>query len=191
MDNHSSAIELAAETKRLWIQIEDPDPRSQEYADADGQSAIELEAVTKPGVRRSANWIAAIRRYEAFGEQHDRSPRENTRRRETLPAFERRLAEWARYQRRFEGGLCRYQETRLDISPWFLWDPQDAQWQVQLDACMRWTVKHGQLPRLNAADRNEFLLARWINRQLRQMKTAGLIAGRLQRFERLLALVAE
>jgi len=147
--------------------------------------------VTKPGGRRSGNWIGAIRRYEAFGQLHDHAPRENTRRRETLPVIERRLGEWARYQRRFEGGLCRYQEIRLDTSYWFQWDPQDATWQAQLDACLRWVAEHGQLPRLSKADRNEFLLARWVNRQLQQMKTAGLGAERLQRFERLLALVAE
>lgn len=52
-----------------------------------------------------------------------------------------------------------------------------------------WSMVRSIIPALILETR--MCLARWVNRQLRQMKTAGLGAGRLRRFERLTALVAE
>ncbi len=88
-----------------------------------------------------------------------RAPRENTRARTTLGDEERRLGEWARYQRRFEDQLNAYQRARLDVSPAFDWDPLESVWRTNLAACVTFVKDMGDLPRLNGEDAREFALA--------------------------------
>jgi hypothetical protein len=171
----------------LWKQDADPDPRSAQYAEADSLSAT-ADLAGHAANKRAANWVAALIRYEDFWRENGRTARENTRNRSSLPAAERRLGEWGRYQRRFEDNLCRYQKIRLDISPAFSWDPLEHEWQQSLGKCIRHVLETGRLPYLNAADPAEFALARWLGRQLRQMQAGTLPESRRVRLAALLRL---
>ncbi len=152
----STPAELHAEAERLR-QAEMPgDPVADRFAAAvtlvlDGQDVAQ---------RRTANWISSLHAYEDHWRDLGRAPRENTRARETLTDEERHLGEWARYQRRFEGGLNAYQRARLDVSPAFEWDPLDRVWNERFEACERFVTAHRKLPRLHAADRTEGTAAR-------------------------------
>ncbi|WP_251449382.1 hypothetical protein [Microbacterium sp. Marseille-Q6648] len=136
---------------------------------------------------RPTKWILTLRAYERFWEQHDRTPRENTRARSTLPAAERHLGEWARYQRRFEEHLNGYQLGRLEVSPAFVWDLRGANWHRHLIACHAHRAESGQLPRLNADDTEEFALARWLGRQLRRLQLGNLTPAQTRQLSLLLA----
>jgi hypothetical protein len=178
---------LYAKAVELWGVDSDSDPRSARYAAADEYYAGSQAGVA-PTARRAENWIAGIHRYEDFWRDTGRSPRENTRDRTSLPSAERRLGEWARYQRRFDARLCRYQEIRLDLSPAFAWDPHEHAWQESFDGCVRHFRAAGHLPYLNRADPVEFALARWLARQLRQLQTGILPANRAARLAVLLTM---
>jgi hypothetical protein len=171
----------------LWKQDADPDPRSAQYAEADSLSAT-ADLAGHAANKRAANWVAALIRYEDFWRENGRTARENTRNRSSLPAAERRLGEWGRYQRRFEDNLCRYQKIRLDISPAFSWDPLEHEWQLSLGKCIRHVQEMGRLPYLNAADPAEFALARWLGRQLRQLQAGTLPESRTAHLAALLRL---
>lgn len=178
----STPAELHAEAERLR-QAEMPgDPVADRFAAAvtlvlDGQDVAQ---------RRTANWISSLHAYEDHWRDLGRAPRENTRARETLTDEERHLGEWARYQRRFEGGLNAYQRARLDVSPAFEWDPLDRVWNERFEACERFVTAHRKLPRLHAADRTEFLLARWLGRQLLRLRSGRLESDRSHQLHRLL-----
>jgi hypothetical protein len=128
--------------------------------------------------RRAANWVNTLHRHEQFWRDHERSPREKTRNLATLPDVERRLGEWGRYQRRTRKLLVHYQLIRLDVSPSFSWDPQESAWIANFDACARHKRMNGSLPHLNSTDRDEFVLARWLGRQLRQLQSGTMPEGR-------------
>ena len=98
------------------------------------------------------------------------------------------MGEWARYQRRFDEKLCRYQVIRLDVSPAFVWDPQEHLWQQNFAACVAHFRMTGRMPFLNGSDQSEFACARWLGRQLRQMQTGSLQASRATQIAELLAL---
>ena len=136
--------------------------------------------------RRAVNWITALHAYEDHWRHHGRAPRENTRARTTLSDEERHLGEWARYQRRFEGALNEYQRARLDVSPAFEWDPLDRVWNERFEACERFVTAQRKLPRLHAADRTEFVLARWLGRQLLRLRSGRLEKARSRQLHRLL-----
>jgi hypothetical protein len=154
--------------------------------------SIELAHVTADATtlisakRRLVNWVVALHRHEDHWRIHRRAPRENTRNRASLPGHERRLAEWARYQRRYQDNLCGYQLLRLDVSPSFQWDPQEAAWKSHFEACLRHRRLTGTLPYLNSSDTVEFTRARWLGRQLRQLKTGTLRPDRAQLLAELL-----
>ena len=139
----------------------------------------------EPGARQ-LSWVGKLHTYEEFTRQHGRAPRENTRNREALPAEERRMGEWARYQRRRGEHLCSFQKARLEMSPAFQWDPQEAAWDAQFNACVKHATRCGRLPILNSADPVEFASARWLGRQLRQLKLGTLRLGRAERIRELL-----
>lgn len=122
-------------------------------------------AVTEPRPRK---WVLALYRYELLWRSTGRTPRENTRARGTLTAEERRLADWARYQRRTEQDLTTYQLIRLDASPAFRWDPRGEHWQSRLNACITFHGVEGRLPMLSSSSPDEFALARWMGRQMRR-----------------------
>ena len=96
------------------------------------------------------------------------------------------MAEWARYQRRLEYELCRFQKIRLDVSPSFEWDPQQAAWDARSLSCIRHVSTTGQLPHLNVTDPAEFANARWLGRQLRHLEVGTLLPDRADRLKELL-----
>ncbi|WP_104170010.1 hypothetical protein [Cryobacterium sp. M23] len=169
MNGTNSQENLYAKAEALWLKDPDPDPRSACYAEADKNSA-HRDASRPTTAKRPANWVSALYGYEDYWRENGRTPRERTRNLATPPAEERRRGEWARYQRRFEDKLCRYQLLRLDVSPAFKWDPHDQAWQENFDACVQHVDLTGKLPYLNGADKVEFALARWLGRQLRQLQ---------------------
>lgn len=177
-----AAQELHDAAVQMWRQLSDEDAvRSARYEEADRRRSAGFPPAPAEGRRRAVNWVNSLHRYETFWRINSRAARENTRDRGMLPAAERRLGEWARYQREFEDGLSVYQRVRLTVSPAFDWDPQDAAWQANWDSCARHLATTGSLPRLNGNDRAEFTLARWLGRQLHQYQT-----GRLRETRRLL-----
>lgn len=160
------ALFVAAETRWRTLADDDPD-RSSLYLSAEARIFTGQYLPRTSGVRRAQNWVIVLHRYETFWRIHSRTPRENTRDRTSLPAEERRLGEWARYQRRFQGGLCLYQRIRVEVSPAFVWDMQEDAWHRNWNECVRLLERAGRLPYLNSADRDEFALARWLGRQMR------------------------
>jgi hypothetical protein len=166
--------QLHAKARRLAEHEHELDELSQLYAQSDEEVAKGGDPSTGARTKRAANWATALRRYEDFWTERGHSPREHTRNRATLPDEERRMGEWARYQRRFEENLCRYQIIRLDVSPAFKWDPHDHVWQENLNACIHHFRSTGRLPYLNGSDLLEFALARWLGRQLRQLQMGTL-----------------
>ncbi|WP_193510187.1 hypothetical protein [Cryobacterium sp. BB736] len=132
---------------------------------------------------RQLKWIQKLHDYEHFTTVHGRRPRESTRAKVTLPAPERRMGEWARYQRRNRQLLRHYQVARLTQSPAFAWDPQSADWHAALQACRQYVIVNGRLPYLNSADRAEFTAARWLARQLRQLQDGTLLPDRAEELQ--------
>jgi hypothetical protein len=187
MHGRTTPSALAARATALWNQEADLDQRSARYAEAD-RLAANGDLAGRGANKRASNWVTALTRYEGFWRESGRTPRENTRNRASLPAAERRLGEWSRYQRRFEDNLCRYQKIRLDISPAFSWDPLEHEWQLSLGKCIRHVQEMGRLPYLNAADPAEFALARWLGRQLRQLQAGTLPESRTAHLAALLRL---
>lgn len=187
MHGNATPTALHARAVALWNRNADADPRSAQYAEADRLGA-NADLAGHAANKRAANWVAALMRYEDFWREKGRTPRENTRNKSSLPAAERRLGEWGRYQRRFEDNLCRYQKVRLDISPAFSWDPLEHEWQQSLGRCIRHVQETGRLPYLNAAEHAEFALARWLGRQLRQLQAGTLPESRAVRLAALLRL---
>jgi hypothetical protein len=191
MRDRTTPKALHARATGLWQHEPDPDPRSTQYAAAEKQALVGDRASGAGGNKRAANWISALHRYEGFWNAHARAPRENTRNRATLPGSERRMGEWARYQRRFEDDLCRYQKIRLDVSPAFSWDPLERDWQKHLDECRSHWVENGRLPLLIASEPAEFIQARWLGRQLRQLQAGTLPESRAARLSKLLTFGSE
>jgi len=163
LEQHSERHRLVREALELC----DLDERDDVYLCA------ELHALGMPQgepARRTANWVTRLHAYERFWGESGRAPRENSRDKSTLPDVERRLGEWARYQRRFEPDLTAFQRARLDVSPAFEWDPWASNWERQLYRCRQQLAVLGSLPTLNGADPAEFRLARWLARALKQMQ---------------------
>ena len=160
---------------------------SQRYIDAERRLVGDLEP-SRTEDRRPMNWVSNLHRFEAFTRAEGRTPRENSRIRGSIPGPERRLGEWARYQRRFEDGLCAYQRARLDVSPHFAWDIGDAVWKKRYDSCVTFRVLHARLPLLTNRDNDEFVLARWLGRQLKARQLGTLPPERSVRIDRLLRL---
>ncbi len=168
--------------KARWLASEPNDPQAARYAAA--MEAILINEGQIPA--RPRVWIEALLGYEHWTAAEHRPPRENTRARETLSDHERHLGEWARYQRRFEERLNAYQRARLDLSPAFSWDIRASAWQQSFQACLAHRARTGELPRLNGADRQEFDLARWLGRQLRDLQLGRLEERRADRLRELL-----
>jgi len=158
----------------MWTETDD-DEQSALYEAAEEKITRDSGA---PVPARQQRWILRLHAYERFWIGHGRSARENTRNRATLPVDERRLGEWARYQRRFEPELSGYQRLRLDVSPAFDWDPQQASWQRNMTACQSFLAQTGSLPRLDSNDRDQFAAARWLARQLRLVQSGGISTAR-------------
>lgn len=187
MVGNRSPAALYEEAAALWQSLSDEDPdRSILYCEAERRLVTSGLSSDTAGARRAQNWVVALRRYEDFWRAWSRTPRENTRNRDRLPAAERRLGEWARYQRRFEDGLSLYQRIRCDVSPAFVWDLQENAWHTKWVQCSQLLENSGRLPYLNSADQDEFALARWLGRQLRQNQSGTLPEQRRKSLNELL-----
>lgn len=182
----STSAELYQAAHEMWAAMPDPDrPQSEQYQAADetlsrGHHGDAIRA-------RAGNWVRTLHRYEAFWRRHGSSPRENTRNRSSLSSIERRLGEWARYQRRFEANLSAYQHARLTVSPAFAWDPHGSAWSEQLMRCHDQLARNRRLPYLNSQDAAEFTAARWLNRQIGELHQRLLDRDRQQKLHALLA----
>lgn len=175
--------------EQRWVQAGAEPAGSRSHLDAERHITGELRPDDPPTFgKRATNWVRTLLRFEDFTALEGRTPRENTRLRGTIPAPERRLGEWARYQRRFEDGLTAYQRARLDVSPCFEWDIGESAWKSRSDACVRFRLQHGRLPVLTNRDGDEFALARWLGRQLRALQLGVLDPGRAPHIEKLLRL---
>jgi hypothetical protein len=177
-----TAEELHAEAESLRRAEGLADPAAEQFSAAVA-STLDGRVIAQ---RRPLNWITSLHRYEDHWRRFGRTPRENTRARTTLSDEERHLGEWARYQRRFEGGLNAYQRARLDVSPAFNWDPLERGWNQRFEECERYVATHSALPRLRAADASEFVLARWLGRQLLRLQNGRLESNRADDLHRLL-----
>jgi hypothetical protein len=182
MRNSPRSLYLFAST--VWAQSAQRDERSPLYESAEERLTRESGAHLPA---RQKRWITQLHEYEAFWGSFERSPRENTRDRTSLPAVERRLGEWGRYQRRFKSDLSTYQRIRLDVSPAFDWDPQEAGWWRQQNACVAHVKRTGLLPTLDPTDLEQFALARWLSRQLRLIQSGTIAPKRGAAIRRLLA----
>jgi hypothetical protein len=137
--------------------------------------------------KRALNWTSKLYRYELFTAENGHTPRENTRNRISLPPEERRLGEWAGYQRRMQDRLTRFQRIRLDISTAFEWEPHDSHWRARLAEYRAHLDCTGRQPYFNSQDPCEFRLARWVARQLHLMHSGTLRSERAIQFERQVA----
>jgi len=174
--------QLHARALAVWEPHDPDDTVAARYASAEAS----MLAGRHTGHRRAERWVTALHRYEHFWRSSGHRPRENTRARSTLPAAERRMGEWARYQRRFENKLNSYQHARLDVSPAFTWHPWGTTWQANLTACLDFLERAGRPPRLNHRDDHEFALARWLGRQLHRLQQGQLPADRARALDALL-----
>jgi hypothetical protein len=168
----------------LWAETREQDEISALYETAEEKITRDSGA---PVPVRQERWMLRLHTYEEFWSDHGRSARENTRDRRSLPSEERRLGEWARYQRRFEPELSTYQRLRLDVSPAFDWDPQEASWQRSMTACLAFVARTGSLPKLDSTDRDQFTVARWLARQLRLVQSGMISNSRAAAIRSLLA----
>lgn len=188
MHEEESPSGLHLKARYLLRQTRFIDERSPMYEMADEAIANDSDHSEGELFRRAVNWVLALHRYEGHWRTNADRPRENTRDRASLPAAERRMGEWARYQRRFAERLCQYQMMRLEVSPAFVWDPHEADWQATLEKCTDHARRTGHLPHLAGDDPREFALARWLGRQLRQMQEGALPESRVSRVSALLLL---
>ncbi len=173
-----SAHQLAL---RAWNLLRTPNAESEKYFAAE----LSVLGGGSPSPR-AANWVRRLHEYEMHWVAVSRPPRENTRARSTLPDGERRLGEWARYQRRFRDNLSAYQVARLTVSPGFDWDPLEALWLRRVTACEEHLARTHELPRLRQDDPTEFQLARWLARELNAMRHRTLPTDRAARLDDLL-----
>lgn len=197
MQPRGAALALHLHAVRRWPVGVLWDDRSEAFREVGERFAVGVN-VPIIGPPRIANWFTTLGLYEEFWWLHRRTPREKTRNPATLPGEERRLAEWARRQRRSAPQLythiprsaqklCTYQVLRLDVSPAFAWQAQQAAWDAMLESCERHRRRTGALPRLNGDSAEEFALARWLGRQLRQLQHGGLNEERDAKVRALLA----
>jgi hypothetical protein len=167
-----SPRELHEKARRRWQETQRTDTES-ERDEAAGRAVVsELPIVWEGPTSRAMNWAQALEAYEMFWRtsRPRRAPRENSRNRSSLSRAEGKLGEWARYQRRFQDRLSEFQTIRLTVSPAFQGDPVEAAWMTHLEQCRLHYVTRRRLPLLNGDNAEEFALARWLNRQLRQMQ---------------------
>ena len=179
------AIHFDAAT--AWAEGDQADDSSIRYLSAEARDLGLPVGDVLPGAR-AETWVARLYAYELHWVAEGRAPREHTRDLSTLPDWERRLGEWARYQRRFDRELSSFQRLRLDRSPAFDWDPNDAAWNRALNEAIRIVVNRHRLPYLNGNDRSEFAIARWLGRQMRLRKQGALSQRRETLLDALLSL---
>jgi hypothetical protein len=186
MHEYPTPAQLHQRAMELWPADSEWDARSSLLRSIEAAVVTGVAELHPKDGRRAANWIGTLHRHEQFWRARERSPREKTRNAATLPDEERWLGEWSRYQRRTTR-LVRYQVIRLDVSPSFSWDPQQSAWIANYEACSRHKRMNGSLPRLTSADRDQFVLARWLDRQLGQLRAGALPHRRARLLRELLS----
>ena len=179
MHEYPTPAQLYQRAMKLWPAGLEWDTRSLLLRSIEAELVAGVAGLQLKQGRRAANWISALHRHEQFWRGRERAPREKTRNPATLPDEERWLGEWGRYQRRNKKLMVPFQMIRLDVSPSFSWDPQESAWIANCDACMRHKRMNGSLPRLSSTDRDEFVLARWLGRQLGQLQSGTIPKGRV------------
>ena len=97
-------------------------------------------------------------------------------------------AEWARYQRRLEENLDNVRVARLETSPGFVWDLREHSWGSMFQRCVVFVQEQGRLPYLNVSSRAEYVLARWLRRQLHRQRAGVAEPSRTAKIEALLRL---
>jgi hypothetical protein len=165
----------------------DTDPRVESYQLVDLLIAIDRDHEVIAGMRWEFKWAGKMADYEEFWRQKGKAPRQKGGEATPVPKAERRLGRWARYQRRFEGRLCRFQLARLDVSPVFVWDPRQQQWDKRLKELTNFVEKRKSLPRLTYLDEEQLKLARWLGRQLAALRDGTMPEKRRGPFTELLA----
>lgn len=176
--------ELHNHADAFWRSTHPDDAVAAQYAEA----AALLFSGRSGAHRRASNWVCTLHRYEDHWRETGHAPREKTRAMASLPTEERNLGEWARYQRRFKDQLNAYQHARLDVSPAFEWDPLEALWRARFIDCVTFVRANRRLPRLHADERDEFVLARWLGRQMHRLQTGQLDQKRTDELQALLRL---
>jgi hypothetical protein len=187
-DDEQGAQELHEKAVALWRATKELD-RQSERDEAVGRSVAYGAPIAWNGPMKLAlKWARSLATYEDFWRTSNpnRTPRENTRNRESLSQEERNHGEWARRQRRFTEHLSAFQIARLNVSPAFRWDPMQSTWATRLQECQIFFEKMGRLPILNSADPHEYHLARWLNHQLRQLRDGSLSPARAVALDKLL-----
>lgn len=179
MRQGSSPANLHERAREIWQISSDLDDLSRRYEETDAAIAARRAEILRVVSRRPTRWVNALHRYEEFWRLSGRAPRENSSTRSSIPGEERRLGEWARYQRRAEASLSGYQRVRLDVSPAFEWDPLESRWLAKIALCAIHLQHTARLPFLNPDDSVEFALARWLGRQLRELRSDTLPISRV------------
>jgi hypothetical protein len=179
-DDTKDAQKLHERALFLWRAKGELDQQSERAAAACRAVAFRLPVAWDGAINLALKWARSLAEYEEFcrTSPQNRAPRENTRNRESLPKQERNLAQWARYQRRFNLHLSAFQIERLKISPAFHWDPVESTWKVRLQQCRIFFEEASRLPILNSADPREYQLARWLNHQLHHLRAGSLSPAR-------------
>ncbi|WP_111720319.1 hypothetical protein [Homoserinimonas sp. OAct 916] len=175
----------------MWEKATADDLYATVYVDAG--LLVSLNGERQPGrkFQLAAQWAAQLFLYELFWRTHGRRPRERTSSKKGVPTEERRLANWARYQKPLKEDLTEFRRIRLDISPAFAWEPSERNWADKLEACIRHVQNTRQLPRLNPDDPEEWALARWFKRELKKLKEGTLPRERVVPLAALIALEAK
>lgn len=190
MHHNTTALRRACELHDVaitaWLaDTAGEDAASERYVDA-SRAALAPDPAPPSAYRRPARWICVLLELERFTIEQGRSPRENSSRRDTVPERERHLGEWCRYQRRHWASLTAFQRARLDVSPAFAWDIREQAWQERADEIDAFIGARGRRPMLRAADAEEFVLARWMARQLAHLQRGTLPPSRAARMDELL-----
>ena len=113
---------------------------------------------------RAARWVTHLAAYESFCEREGRAPRRTVGGGAAL-VCERRLADWARRQRKGELALTRFQHLRLGAIASFAWEPLTAAWALSRSEVVTLARTIGRMPRRRAEDPREREAAYWLARQ--------------------------
>lgn len=114
-----------------------------------------------------------MRSVEAYVSRTGRLPRINLRK-QSGDSEEPLLANWLRYQRRYQSSLTAQQRARLEALPGFEWEPWDSAWDDKYLAYSLFLKCYGRRPRRRSDDPSERSLATWYRNQ-RARQAHGLL----------------
>jgi hypothetical protein len=134
-----------------------------------------------PGVIRRRNWIRLLDELTTWSLQHGRAP---THSRDSSKP-ELRLTNWARYQRRHEADLSPYQRQRVELVPFFLWEPREEEWDERFDELEACLLSAEAMPKHRSSSDADRALARWAERQRASKRRGSLPKHRVDALESL------